>query len=397
MDLLSGRTSRAFRALVLALAAPTGTPQEAGVRDALRRAILEEDDAARTARAVLCDWLLQSPAGQSRPRLRLLALESLAQGNPQDLARQWEVIRLLLERKELERFWAVFDRVLSQANDPRHMDARMLLRLARLPAEALLARLPKMQKPGWSKTRVQLLNAAARQVRLSPDRLRRPPLARSGQPYQVTEDGGAGVTAIVFNGLGRNPGAPLAAFDAVLAERGIRAIYLFDDKGTAYITGAAGQISREATYALLQREIDLTPGNHVITIGHSMSAIAAVAYGLDLKVDGVLAFSAATTGRAADREAIGEKRGEDFARMAERLGGDETDLRTWFDRNPHRPKIHLHFAAKKPVDRAQAQRIADYDGVVLHEAAGHSEHALPAEMLLRGTLASAIDGLVKDL
>lgn len=395
--ILDDKDGPALRALVRSAVVPEATDAELAAWAGLRNALAAEGDLGQDGLRQACQWVLTTRTARRWPKLRLRVMEWQAGDAPQDPAAQWAIVGELARGGEAAAAWAEFDRLVKARIKPPDEDLRTVSALARLPKDDILSRLSIIGRRGWKSFRMRLVNAAARKLPIAQELLRRPLVTRSKEPFVISEDGGAGVTAIVFNGRERMLGAPFAQIDAKLAERGIRTIHLFDDTGSAYISGAAGQPSAEAAFEFLLLLARQTPGNRLITLGNSMSAIAACAYGLNMRVDGVIGLASATTGTATERALIGDRRAGDFALKAEGLAGEETDLRTWFRRIPHRPIVHLHYAAGLKVDKAHAERLAEFEGVSLFEAEGHYVHSLPSEMLLRGTLGPAIDRMLAAL
>lgn len=271
--------------------------------------------------------------------------------------------------------------------------------LSKLPAAqsaALMAGLAAV--PGWRDHKTKQGNGKAQQVAADSGPLLRPIVTRTSRDVFVSEAGPANVTMIIFCVTGTTPGAPLETFDRVLAERGIRAIYLCDLNDLGFINGVKGLGgSRDAMFAHLRTMIGLRPNDKIITLGASRAAMMAVISGLVLNVNGVITLAGVTSVDPAFRKKIGDDRNPELANKAFQLAGPDVDLHTWFARYSNRPIIHMYFSTHKKIDQAQAEGIAEYENVKLYPLEDHREHTLTSEMLEKGTFGRTIDEMLAVL
>lgn len=351
-------------------------------------------------RQILGTWLQGLAQDHQIARQRRLVQEALLDRFPENVSAMLDLLAHGAAEPTPADILPALDRALQIVGMPADLGAAATRRMTGLPASDLMPRLAQMSRgPHWPSHRRNLLLLAARRLDVTAieARARRPPMRRIEGDHHVTQDGGAGVTMVVLSGMGHIPGAPFRQFDAVMASRGIRCIYLLDRDDNAYIDGGRGFQSRQQMIDWLQGQVAQTPQNRLVTLGMSMSAIAAVALGLILRADGVLSYGGVISGLLSFRDQIGDDRPNDYALRAEALAGADCDLRTWFDRHEHRPKVHMHFAEPCALDRLHAEAIAAYDNVTLRPAPGHTEHLLPSEMLLRGSFAASVDAMIDDL
>lgn len=322
---------------------------------------------------------------------------------PDEAALGWELMLRQAMAKPPEDIRPLLKRLIQRSTVPAELPPRRLLALCRalsaMPEPERLEILSAMTRGyNWTQHRRHIIHTLSRQIPVETTGLRRPLIGPLTGELHVSAPGDAGVTMLVFCGLGNSPAAPVPQFDMYLARRGIRAIYLADRQGRSYINGlkSLGD-DRDSMFQHLRRLLDDCPGDRVITAGFSMSAIAATATALVLKGEAVITFGGYTSGASGFLEAIGDIRNPGYAEEAERLGGPDVDLRAWFATHEHRPVIHMHYAERMVLDRAHAEAIAGNEGVALFAHAGHTEHRLSAEMMVRGSFGPALDQIIAAL
>lgn len=292
------------------------------------------------------------------------------------------------DAQEMAEFLTLLDRLLAVRVVPKVMPEAMVQAIALLPMADLGPRLAAMQRGQiWIGHRLRVMFRAAQRHQVPAERLLRPLMVESEEPVIATSGGAAaGVTALVFCSRGKRPGAPFAAFDSHLAERGIRAIYLRDPEASAFVESPAAL--GEAQLAPLRALLAERPQDKLITIGFSLNALPAVAYGLALKARGILCYSGFVVSDKAERLALGDLRAADFDVP------QEMDLRPWVAKTRAKIQLHMHYAEGAPADRMHAQAAARYKLVQAFEAPGHVSRALPAEMILRGTFGASLDRML---
>lgn len=273
---------------------------------------------------------------------------------------------------------------------------RLVTGLAGLPRAVVLPHLSALLgQPQWQRPMRQMM-AHALNAEPVPADLPRPVIRHlAGQEILDSGDGGARITLLVFCGMGHYAGAPVKPLDAALARRGIRAIWLDDRSGQCFARGlpSAGG-SAAGTEAHLAQRLAATPGHRLFTFGHSLAAIPALAYALQLGAEGALCLGGSMGASTAFRKALNDRRAGDMARAAETVIGPDVDVATWYARIAHRPRVHLYAAEGQPLDQAHNRTMEGVVGVTVRVAKGHSDHILPAEMMYRGTFDAALDALL---
>lgn len=407
MAWLQGRLPMAIRHLSVAAAPAAARPEMnvlwTGLREAIALSLQESVPVAVRANGALITGIV-GVADAAKLALKASRLLELAgQCAPDAVVLRWELLLRRAAANPPEDIGPLLKDLMQHRNVPEVLPPRRLLALSRA-----LARMPDAERLDilnamtrgriWTAHRKNLIESLVKQMPVVTESLRRPLIGRLTEEVHVSAPGDAGVTMIVFCGLGHGPAAPLAQFDMFLAQRGIRAIYLVDRQGQSYIKGLKSLGgNRSDMFRHLRRLVAEQPGDRVVTVGFSMSAIAATATALMLKAEAVLNFAGYISGAGRFLDAIGDVRNPGYAEEAERLARRDVDLRAWFARHDHRPLIHMHFAEGIALDRAHAAAIADIEGVSLFPQPGHREHRLPAEMMLRGSFAPALDQILAAL
>lgn len=273
---------------------------------------------------------------------------------------------------------------------------RLVTGLAGLPRAVVLPHLSALLgQPLWQRPMRQMMAHALNAVPLPAD-LPRPVIRHlAGQEIVDSGAGGAGITFLVFCGMGHYAGAPVKPLDAALARRGIRAIWLDDRSGLCFARGlASAGGSAAATQAHLVQRLGRAPGHRLFTFGHSLAAIPALAYALHLGAEGALCLGGSMGASSAFRKALNDRRAGDMALAAEAVIGPDVDVATWYARTAHRPRVHLYAAEGQPLDQAHNRMMEGVAGVTVRVAEGHRDHILPAEMMYRGTFDAALDALI---
>lgn len=217
--------------------------------------------------------------------------------------------------------------------------------------------------------------------------------------YEVERAEGARVALLTFGSF-TNPGRtePSYAFvNTVLRMRRTRKVlcdaYYFKARTNDwYFSGLAGSKSFEDSCAELS-EI-CAPYDRVVFLGNSMGAYAALAFGLRLNADMVLAFSPQTRFDKSFCDAIGERRWrEEFEAMRAQHPADQMAIRSmWPD--PCRSRVRLFVGGECSQDMAYATDLDGKPGLEL-EIFRESGHDLVHDLRATGELERLIyDGLL---
>lgn len=313
---------------------------------------------------------------------------------PEGIRELWQKMQRTAASRPNRDVLPYLDALITVPQVPKEMSERLLNCIATLPLKDLLPRLERMRKgPVWGKHRNLITYRASGFLALPGGALQRAVVpetvgAETADGIFVSDAGPADITAIVHCAMGRRPGGLIGKIDACLAQRGIRAIYVFDREGKDFVADLSGLETRAAE---LRAQIANRPNDRLLMIGYAMNAMPAIGLGLALKARGVLCYSGLVTSDPAARAALGDNRPADFP------VAQEMDVRSWVAKAQTRPVIHMHFAPGIPADRAHAQALATCTEVDVLPAFGHFDRWLPAEMMLRGTFAASLDRMIAAL
>jgi hypothetical protein len=194
-------------------------------------------------------------------------------------------------------------------------------------------------------------------------------------------------TVLAFSTLAGGFG-PMRGWNSVylvhrfLARFPVNIVYLRDE---TYCLNLAGNLGLGADYracvARLAALFEERGWRDVYAIGLSNGGFAALRYGLDLALRGVLSFSGPTTLESAqDRAALG------LEHLHKTVPHETIDLVPSFRRASRRPRLLLCHGEKNAFDTAMAKRMAEFPETELIALAGFSGHSTFMEASRLGQL-----------
>ncbi|MEJ8571583.1 tetratricopeptide repeat protein [Microbaculum marinum] len=213
---------------------------------------------------------------------------------------------------------------------------------------------------------------------------------------QVVRTPGASMTVLVFATLtGNFMMLPIACIDALLADLPVHVIYLRDTVFGSALTGLRS-LGPDITATLtgLRRIIADLDGGELVTVGASVSGLAAIRYGARLGAGRVVTFGALTT---VDPEFQGTParlqrtlrwmQQQPGAREAERFGDVVTELA-----QAPAMRVDLHVGGACELDLQQAHRLAGNPQIRVHREAGVDHHYVALSTIARGSFSAAVAG-----
>jgi hypothetical protein len=204
--------------------------------------------------------------------------------------------------------------------------------------------------------------------------------------------------AIAFGGIASRLGG-IAPFEflSALDPATVRRVFVRDLDQCWYQQGVRGVSSDlEGTTAALRAMIERMGVQRVVTVGTSAGGFAAIYFGCQLGVDGVVAFAPQTfTSRRLrawhrDRRWAAEIANVDRLDQA-RVCRDIVPVVARAERECRAPAMEIHYGSEVRIDRVHARRLARFGSVVVHEHPGG--HNVAKSLRDRGELGTVLGRL----
>lgn len=218
----------------------------------------------------------------------------------------------------------------------------------------------------------------------------------AGRELYASSAGSNEMAVVVFAGYRNVVGAtPFGLLDHFFAAMGISTIFLRDTSGLLYQNGLASVADDfEGTVSVIKDVLQRQGVRKVYTLGTSGGGAGAMRYGVALNADGYLLFSPPsnlTTQFLADNS---DFRARSVIRKLNRvLDPALLDFKSFFQRKRPGAIAKVFFGQDNPFDAAQANNLADIEGVKIHPLAGVNDHNVFLHMLGGGLLQTELKQL----
>ncbi len=181
---------------------------------------------------------------------------------------------------------------------------------------------------------------------------------------------------IYFGGLGDNMPVMTLMIDAFCAKDNYAAAYLQDKERTLFLNGLSGVSGGfDGALAFLRSKIERHKARRVITIGTSGGGYSAIKFGLALRADRILGFSAPTTLVPTLLDKWRDDRGKlVHRRLTKMFDTAHADLNADVAESGLPDQIHLYYGADMELDRRHAEHLSGHEAVKLYPIPGLSLH-----------------------
>jgi hypothetical protein len=287
---------------------------------------------------------------------------------------------------------AAVDDAIAVVSDPEASPFRVFFSSVYLSSEGLIApareglnRLRDHRRLGRS-ARAQL---AALEILESTDPRQRaniPGWLSPARNSAVVRAPGSDTLVIAFAPPGGLFGVPVNVLHAMLPDN-VNAIYLYDSRQLNHLTGTDRFGPGYQTMLKgLRGMIDEMGATNVITMGPSAAGFTALQAGLDLKAQGIVAFSPPTNTTQANMEVKDGRYLHILYRSLREHPEFAKDLRPVLENRDSCPQIDIYYGEDQPQDRMHAEHVAGVRGIDLHPVSGYGDHDSVSEMVLRGKI-----------
>ncbi|MCD9148078.1 hypothetical protein [Pseudophaeobacter flagellatus] len=224
--------------------------------------------------------------------------------------------------------------------------------------------------------------------------LQRPLLRDEKSEFIISPEGSSGTSVLVFGGIGgRAAGISYPMLDGYFSARNATGLYTRDPNRLLTLGGIPklGSTLDETVAALRQCLKDLSHHKRLVVLGTSGGGLGAIIYGARLKADVIHLMSPATSVDIDFLRKIGDTRAPALqVRLGNLVHKDARDGREILLQAPS-PRVHVHYAADNPTDRAHAEHLKDLANVQLFPKRGIYDHNILPMMFACGEYEAMID------